>query len=94
MIKIKREAAASLLCGLVGDSTFFSVDFIKKNGELRHMNCRKGVTKYLTGAGRKYNPADYDLITVYDIVKKNYRNISLKTIQRMKMHGNEYQIVA
>ena len=31
------------------NGTIFTVDFIKKNGEYRSMNCRTGVKKYLKG---------------------------------------------
>lgn len=49
---------------------FFAVDFLKKNGELRHMICRTGVTKHLRG-GNKTTPDT--AITVFDVEKKQYR---------------------
>lgn len=34
---------------------FFTVTFIKKDGTIRKMNARLGVTKGLTGKGMAYN---------------------------------------
>jgi len=65
---------------------FFSAWFVKKNGEIRYMNCRTGVGKHLRGKGRLY---DYDnLVCVYDIQAKDYRNINLDTLFRLKVDGD------
>jgi len=64
---------------------FFSAWFIKKNGKIRYMNCRTGVSKYLKGKKRLY---DYDdLICVYDIQAKGYRTINIETLFRLKIGG-------
>lgn len=49
---------------------FFAVDFIKKDGSERHMIARVGVVKHLRG-GKKTTPDN--LITVFDVQKKEYR---------------------
>lgn len=49
---------------------FFSVDFIKKDGSIRKMVCRKGVKKYLKGGDKK---TPNTVITVFDVNKKEYR---------------------
>lgn len=49
---------------------FFAVDFLKKNGELRHMVCRTGVTKHLRGGNKTTGDK---LVTVFDVQKKEYR---------------------
>lgn len=69
----------------------FSAVFIKKDGTERKMVCRCGVKKYLTGEGMKYNPADYGLLTVFDMQKREYRMINLKTLIRLKVNGAVYE---
>ncbi len=65
----------------VGDK-FFTVDFVKKNGEKRTMNCRLGVTKHLRGGNS--TTAHYDnLLTVYDMKIHGYRTVNIETLQRI-----------
>lgn len=67
------------------DSTkgkFFVVQFIKKDSTVRRMVCRLGVKKGLTGTGRTWEKEN--LITVYDVVNKGYRNVNLETVQSIK----------
>ena len=59
---------------------FFTVRFIKKDGTVRRMTCRTGVAKHLKGGSLAYDPASYDLKTVFDVQKKQYRMINLSTI--------------
>lgn len=47
---------------------FFSVQFIKKNGEVRNMVCRTGVTKFLKGSFKK--DQNNNQVTVWDVVNK------------------------
>jgi hypothetical protein len=71
----------------------FTVVFIKRStGELRKMNCRKGVTKYLTGGEIKYNPKDKNLIVVFDMQKKAYRMIALENIRTINMNNSQYEV--
>ena len=55
---------------------FFSVRLLKKDGVVRDMNCRKGITKFLVG-GKRTHPAG--LVSVYDIKNKGYRYVNLDT---------------
>lgn len=68
----------------------FSVEFIKKDGTLRKMTAKLGVTKHLRGGGK--NTCDtYDhLVTVFDMEKKAYRNINVNTLVSMKGLGQEH----
>lgn len=58
--------------------TIFSVTFIKKNGEVRHMQCRTGVKKYLNPNSKgltdnqKKAKQEFNHLTVVDmgIIKK------------------------
>lgn len=60
---------------------FFSVDFIKKDGSLRHMTARLGVHKHTNGGGLSFDPQEHNLIVAYDTVAKGYRMINLETLQ-------------
>lgn len=76
---------------------FFRVFFTKRtNGELRSMTCRTGVKKFINGKGMKFDPANKDLISVWDPHKWNpetgdtgYRFINLRTVAKIKVDGKE-----
>jgi hypothetical protein len=68
----------------------FTVEFVKKNGRLRRMNCRLGVTYCCNGKGLKYDPLARGLLPVYDMQAKGYRMVSLDTIKSIKLNGKEY----
>lgn len=59
-----------------------TVTFTKKDGSIRVMNCRLGVTKHLKGGESTLNPNKY--ITVYDLQSKGYRAISKDQILDIK----------
>ena len=68
-----------------------TVTFIKRTtGEKRVMNCRLGVKKHLKGGELKYDPKDYDLLTTFDMQKKDYRCISLDSVQEIVAAGVTY----
>lgn len=56
----------------------FKAKFVKKNGEIREMNCKLGVKKHLKGGISVNNRDRY--LTVYDMKSSGYRNINLNTI--------------
>lgn len=80
--------AKELIKKLVG-TQFFTVEFIKKDGSLRVMNARLGVTKALKGGEKSYNDNDFNYITAYDMQKKSYRTINVDTIKKIKCNGQE-----
>lgn len=65
-------------------SKIFSAKFVKKNGELRVMLCRLGVTKHLKGGVKKYDSDSLNYLTVYDLKKKAYRTINLNALTELK----------
>lgn len=77
---------------------FFTVVFLKKDGEPRVMVCRTGVKKGLTGKGMSYNPLEKNLLPVYDVIKSKqehkaeYRMIPLdpERIVEVKIRGKTY----
>jgi len=70
---------------LASAGRFVSVTFRKRDGSLRVMNGRLGVTKYLKGGVSTLNPETY--ITLYDTVSKGYRAVNRATIQSVTLGG-------
>jgi len=66
---------------------FFTVEFTKNDGTIRKMNARLGVNKYVTGKGKKFNDDNYNLVTVYDLKKKEYRSFKLDRVKTIKFKG-------
>lgn len=76
---------------------FFRVIFTKRtNGELREMDCRTGVAKFVKGKegkGKMYEPQDKDLICVWDLRAyepngdTGYRSINLRTVKEVHFAG-------
>lgn len=67
---------------------FFSVDFVRRtDGNVRHMTCRLGVKKYITGRELAFDPGVKDLVNVWDSVKRGYRFISLEGVIQIKGRG-------
>ena len=72
---------------------YFKVEFIKRTtGEVRSMCARLGVRKNLTGEGMKYDPKKYNLMVVWDAVKRDYRMINLETVRRLRIDGTFYNV--
>ena len=80
-------------------NTIFSIQFEKRDGTLRNMNARIGVWKGPGGdesnpraadAVRSYNPSDYNLKTVFDMQKEQYRNIATDRVTQITIGGRTY----
>lgn len=87
---ITRTKAAEILKGT--DGGFFSVFFIKKDGSLRKMTGRKGVKKGVKGVGSTVARPDTPYVTVFDVVKKNFRVLNLETLLEIKTRGTTYLV--
>ena len=92
MKKISRKDILRLLEENRNPNTIFSVVFLKKNGELRHMNCLIGVKKHLKGGKLAFNPLERGYLVVFDTQKKGYRMINLNTISNVSSKGVEYHV--
>ena len=68
----------------------FTVQFVKKDGSIRVMNCRSGVKKYAKGVGLAFDPIKKGLYPVYDVQKEAYRFINMKTIKKIWIDKNIY----
>lgn len=83
----KREVAEVIRS--LENGRFFTVTFVKRTtGEIRIMNCRQRVKKYLAGGPAAYNFADHGLVSVFDIGKMAYRSIPLDGIIEVRV-GDE-----
>lgn len=67
---------------LNSNGKIMTVKFVKKDGSLRVMNCRLGVTKHLKGGASTLNPDKF--ITVYDLKSEGYRAIDKESILDVK----------
>ena len=90
MKKINRDTAKQYIYKTNGK--IFSAVFTKKDGEKRKMICRQGVAKYVKGVGLKFKPEERDLVGVFDMHKKAYRFINIKTLEQLKIKGIKYKI--
>lgn len=68
---------------------FFSIRYQKIDGSIRTLSCRLGVKKYLKKDATFRTPRE-DVITVYDLQKKNYRSLRVERIQSIKVAGETY----
>jgi hypothetical protein len=94
MPNLKRSSLYRLVEGNKG--RFFTVDFIKKDGTARTMNCRTGVHKDLRGGecaiprhmlkGRPY-------VVVWDMVAEGYRVFNVETATSLRINGKSYKVV-
>ena len=69
---------------------FVTVTFKKKDGNLRKMNCRLGVTKHLKGGTSTVDHDKY--LVVYDVQNAGYRCINKDTIVSVALGGEAASI--
>ena len=81
-------------------NTIFSIQFEKRDGTLRNMNARIGVWRGPSGdennthaadAIMSYDPTDYHLKTVFDMQKRQYRNIPTDRVTKITIVGHTYR---
>lgn len=64
---------------------FLTVEFIKKDGSLRRLNGRTGVTKHLKGGTSTVDHNKY--LVMYDNASAGYRCINKEAIVSVKCNG-------
>ena len=69
-----------------GDSS----PLLLKDGTIRKMVCRNGVTKDLQGGELKYDARARKNAIVWDTKVKGYRTIPLKRLIDMRINGTEF----
>lgn len=73
---------------------FFNVQFVKKDGTIRSMTCRREVAKYSSGgeAGYSANPNNVGVWEVCECQgKEAYRCFNAENVIAMKVKGMEYK---
>lgn len=86
------EAIYKLLDGANTGRIFF-VEFQKKDGTLRRMTARKGVSRGVTGKGMSYRPLGKGYMTVFDMDKGAFRLVNLNTVLRFSVNGEKYRVI-
>lgn len=64
----------------------FTIEFTKKDGTLRKMKARMGVTKYHVNKPPIPSTVAHlpQYLTVFDLEKMNYRNVNITKIKKFK----------
>lgn len=70
----------------------FTATYRKKNGELRVMNCRLGVSKGVNGKGMAYDPSLIGQKPVFDMQIKEWRMLNLETIRELNINKQKYMV--
>ena len=78
----------------IADGKIFNVTFVKSDGTIRNMTCRKGVTKYRKSAvlklTQKFNP---NLVIVFDMQKREYRSFHQDKVLALKTKGMTFNVL-
>ena len=85
----KREMLRNLIKAT--NSMFFTITFVKKNGEERTMTVKDGVEKHLAhpkGCGSNNQEAYPNLITLFDVQDGRYKSVNLDTVTHLSC-GNK-----
>lgn len=85
---------------IVKNGAFFTIAFTKKDGTIRILNGRMGVSKYVNGKGGSWDPATKNMIIVWDTDKSNrsdekdlgYRCVALDRVIFIRANGNLYYV--
>ena len=89
-IEITRLEAVEVIRATQGK--FFGVEFVKRTtGEVRKMQARLNVKKYLKGGVLGYNPKEKNLIMCFDM-NNGYRAIAVEGITEIQANGNTYKV--
>lgn len=91
MEKISKIKAKNMIYKTNG--AFFSAQFVKKDGSVRDMVCRLGVTKHLKGGELAFDPKEKGLIVVFEMDQEGYRMINVRTLKQLKIDGKTYKVV-
>ena len=102
MLTVSNGVARSILRATNGQ--LFSVTFTKRTtGEERKIVGRTGVRKGVTGTGLRYNPANRDLLTIWDNGKvpnaqgeksEGHKSIPMNDIKEVRAGGAKFRIAS
>lgn len=71
---------------------FVSVDFKKRDGESRTLTGRLGVRSYLKGGQNNGMSDSRPYLTMFDIQLRQYRTVSLDTVQAIRAEGKTFEV--
>lgn len=98
MSKMSKIDMVKQIIGLT-KGKFFTIRFVKKDGSLREMTCRTGVTRHLVDNPRICSNGTSNTVAhipkyikVFDMVKNEYRNVNTDTLQYFKCGDIEIEI--
>lgn len=76
-----------MLANFVNENSdkFLTITFVKKDGTLRTINGRFGVTKHLRGGVKTVDPDKF--FTIYSLADEGYRNINKESIVKIARNG-------
>lgn len=89
-MKITKLQAKELIKASKGK--IFTARNIKKDGTVRAMNGRLNVRKGVKGVGMKYNPDDYNMITIFDMKRQEFRTLNLDTVYQLDYQHERYEV--
>lgn len=102
MLTVSNGVARSILRATNGQ--LFSVTFTKRTtGEERKIVGRTGVRKGVTGTGLRYNPANRDLLTIWDNGKvpnaqgeksEGHKSVPMNDIKEVRAGGAKFRIAS
>ncbi len=86
-MQITNKQAAKLIKDY-DDNKIFSVKFIKRtDGQVRLMQCRKGVSKFVKGGGQKVDPK-HNLVVVFDMETYNDKIRAAAKVEKLGCAGS------
>jgi hypothetical protein len=88
---ITRDKAFDLIQNTAGK--IFSALFDKKDGTERKMVARLNVEKHKKGGELGYDPSEHNLVPVFDMQKQGYRMIPVDRLKRVRVNGEEFEVV-
>ena len=75
-------------------STFFSVHFVKKDGSVRQMNCKRWIEAAYTHGSANAKPSPFanrpEYYLAVDMAKGEFRAVNLSTLKACKVNGKSY----
>ncbi|MCI0557186.1 MAG: SH3 beta-barrel fold-containing protein [Nitrososphaera sp.] len=87
--QISIQRAADFLWSETG-GRIFSAYFMKNDGSMRSMVCRRGVKRHLRGGKLPYDPKEQHVLPVFDLQKKDYRSLRLDRLVSFNIGGETF----
>ena len=90
MPRISKAEAKDLI--KASEGKIFTAKNIKKDGSRRVLNGRLNVQKGVKGLGLGYNPDDFNMMTVFDMQKENFRMLNVDTMYELSINKEKYEV--